>query len=48
MLFRFPPDARWNPDRAVVEVGIGVGEYGGHGAGFSPRISKSAPRGSNA
>ena len=29
MFFRFPPDARWNPDRAVVEFGIGVGEYEG-------------------
>jgi len=25
MLFRFPPDARWNPERPVVEFGIGVG-----------------------
>jgi hypothetical protein len=29
MFFRFPPDARWNPDRSVVEFGIGVGEYEG-------------------
>jgi hypothetical protein len=29
MFFRFPPDARWNPDRFVVEFGIGVGEYEG-------------------
>ena len=29
MFFRFPPDARWNPDRNVVEFGIGVGEYEG-------------------
>jgi hypothetical protein len=29
MFFRFPPDARWNPERAVVEFGIGVGEYDG-------------------
>src|ERR1700750_934629 len=29
MFFRFRPDARWNPDRAVVEFGIGVGEYEG-------------------
>jgi hypothetical protein len=29
MLFRFPPDARWNPERSVVEFGIGVGEYEG-------------------
>ena len=29
MFFRFPPDARWNPHRAVVEFGIGVGEYEG-------------------
>ena len=27
--FRFPPDARWNPERSVVEFGIGVGEYEG-------------------
>jgi hypothetical protein len=29
MFFRFPPDARWNPKRSVVEFGIGVGEYEG-------------------
>jgi hypothetical protein len=29
MFFRFPPDARWSPERAVVEFGIGVGEYEG-------------------
>src|SRR5271168_1774100 len=29
MFFRFPPDARWNPDRNAVEFGIGVGEYEG-------------------
>ena len=29
MFFRFPPDARWNLERAVVEFGIGVGEYEG-------------------
>jgi Protein of unknown function (DUF1488) len=29
MFFRFPPDARWNPERCVVEFGIGVGEYEG-------------------
>jgi hypothetical protein len=29
MIFRFPPDARWNPDRNGVEFGIGVGEYEG-------------------
>jgi hypothetical protein len=29
MFFRFPPDARWNPDRKAVEFGIGVGEYEG-------------------
>ena len=29
MFFRFPPDARWNPDRNTVESGIGVGEYEG-------------------
>ena len=29
MFFRFPPDARWNPQRSVVEFGIGVGEYEG-------------------
>ena len=29
MFFRFPPDARWNAERAVVEFGIGVGEYEG-------------------
>jgi hypothetical protein len=27
--FRFPPDARWNPERSVVEFGIGIGEYEG-------------------
>ena len=29
MFFRFPPDARWNAVRGVVEFGIGVGEYEG-------------------
>jgi Protein of unknown function (DUF1488) len=29
MFFRFPPDARWNPDRNTVEFRIGVGEYEG-------------------
>ena len=29
MFFRFPPDARWNPDRNTVEFGIGVGKYDG-------------------
>ena len=29
MFFRFPPDARWNPDRNAVEFGIGVGDYEG-------------------
>lgn len=29
MFFRFPPDARWNPDCAVVEFSIGIGEYEG-------------------
>jgi Protein of unknown function (DUF1488) len=29
MFFRFPPDARWNPDRNTVEFGIGVREYDG-------------------
>ena len=27
MFFRLPPEARWNPDRNIVEFGIGVGEY---------------------
>jgi hypothetical protein len=31
MFFRFPPDARWNPERSVVEfgIGIGIGDYEG-------------------
>jgi hypothetical protein len=29
MFFRFPPDARWNPERSVVEFGVGVGDYEG-------------------
>ena len=29
VFFRFPPDARWNPDRNAVEFGIGVGDYEG-------------------
>jgi hypothetical protein len=29
MFFCFPPDARWNPERAVVEFSIGIGEYDG-------------------
>jgi hypothetical protein len=29
MFFRFPPDARWNPEHSVVEFGIGIGDYEG-------------------
>jgi hypothetical protein len=29
MSFGFPPDARWNPKRLVVEFGVEVGEYRG-------------------
>jgi len=29
MLFSFPEDARWNPDRQAVEFGISIGEYEG-------------------
>ena len=29
MFFRFPLDARWNPERSAVEFGIGVGDYEG-------------------
>jgi hypothetical protein len=29
MFFRFPPDARWNSARSVVEFRVGVGEYEG-------------------
>jgi Protein of unknown function (DUF1488) len=29
MFFRFPPDARWNPEQSAVEFGIGIGEYEG-------------------
>src|SRR5258708_33155448 len=29
MFFRFLPDARWNPERSLVEFGIGAGEYDG-------------------
>jgi len=29
MFFSFPEDARWNPDRQVVEFGVGIGEYEG-------------------
>jgi len=29
MFFRFPPDARWNPDRMAVEFSIGIGDYNG-------------------
>src|SRR5436309_1885503 len=29
MFFRFPPDARWNPEHSVVEFGIGVGDCEG-------------------
>jgi hypothetical protein len=28
-VFPFSPDARWNPERSVVEFGIGIGEYEG-------------------
>jgi hypothetical protein len=40
MFFRFPPDARWNPERSVVEFGIGIGEYEGV-VRFSGACSKS-------
>jgi hypothetical protein len=26
MFFRFPPDARWNPEQLTVEFSVGVGE----------------------
>jgi hypothetical protein len=29
MFFRFPPDARWNPDREAVEFSVMLGEYEG-------------------
>ena len=29
MLFSFPEDAQWNPDRQAVEFGISIGEYEG-------------------
>jgi Protein of unknown function (DUF1488) len=29
MFFRFPPDARWNPEQSTVEFGVGIGEYEG-------------------
>ena len=29
MFFRLPSEARWHPERSVVEFGIGVGEYQG-------------------
>src|SRR5580693_10553543 len=29
MFFRFPPDARWNPERIAVEFGVEIGEYRG-------------------
>src|SRR5689334_10239151 len=29
MFFRFPEDARWNPDRMAVEFGVEIGEYRG-------------------
>lgn len=29
MFFRFPEDARWNPDRLAVEFGVGIGDYEG-------------------
>jgi hypothetical protein len=29
MFFHFPPDTRWNPQRSVVEFGIGVRDYEG-------------------
>lgn len=40
MFFRFPPDARWNSERSVVEFGIGVGEYEGV-VRVSGRVSES-------
>jgi Protein of unknown function (DUF1488) len=29
MLFTFPEDARWNPERQAVEFGVEIGEYRG-------------------
>jgi hypothetical protein len=29
MFLRFPPNARWNTERAAVEFGLGAGEYEG-------------------
>src|SRR5216683_6486170 len=29
MLFSFPEDARWNPERQTVEFGVSIGEYEG-------------------
>jgi hypothetical protein len=29
MFFTFPEDARWNPERMVVEFGVEIGEYRG-------------------
>ena len=47
MFFRFPPDARWNPERSVVEFGIGVGEYEGV-VRVSRRVLNPTARGSHA
>ena len=47
MFFRFPPDARWNPDQNAVEFGIGVGEYEGVVRGFPARVPNTACRGSH-
>jgi hypothetical protein len=48
MFFRFPPDASWNPERSVVEFGVGVGEYEGVVRVVPARLRNLASRGPHA
>jgi hypothetical protein len=48
MFFRFPPDARWNSERSIVEFGIGLGEYEGLVRVSPARFRNPASGGSDA
>jgi hypothetical protein len=48
IFFRFPPDARWNPERLAVEFGIGVGDYEGVVRVSPGRVPSTASAGSHA
>jgi hypothetical protein len=39
MFVTFPENARWNPERQVVEFGVEIGEYRGVVRGPAARVS---------